>query len=257
MFKILMALLLMTVPAMAQQWRGGTGENTLLGTSQSSLIGYNTYNKVVQPLDNYISNKCDESLQYTSSSTITVMSGVCVVSNSQGSIRLIMQDTSNTVISSTNIDTGSINASTTYYVYATAATSSSTTSIYYISANSSAPSGQTYYYQIGSFTTDASNNFVNIVNNKWYSYVQAPVSKSSGVVYQALTDGWVVATINTNGSSYSGSVLIGTTNSPSTTISQTTFGNANVVSSFVPKGWYYEVSSTVGAISMYFFPTSR
>ena len=117
MFKILLALLLMTVPAWSQQWRGGTNEQTILGTSQAALIGYNSYNKIVQPLDNLESDHCTEYLQYNSSSLINVISGTCVVSNSQGTIRLFMKDASNTVLSSSNLDTGSITASTTYYVY--------------------------------------------------------------------------------------------------------------------------------------------
>ena len=257
MFKILLALLLIATPAWASQWRNGTGEQTILGTSNAALIGYNSYNSIVQPLDNLLSNNCNEWLQYASSSTMTVMAGTCVVSNSQGTIRLFMQDTTNTTITSANLDTGSITASTTYYVYATAASSSSTTSTYYISASNTAPSGQTYYYQIGSFTTDSSSNFQNIITNNQQFYVGAPVSKSGGVVYQAITAGWVVATINTNGSGYSGSVAIGSTSSPGTTISNTLFGNYNVISSFVPKGWYYEVTSTVSPNSMYFFPIGK
>ena len=127
MFKILLALLLMTTPAWATQWRNGTGEQTILGTSNAALIGYNSYNSIVQPLDNLLSGYCTEYLQYNSSSLINVVAGSCNVSNSQGTIHLFLQDTSNTVLSSSNLDTGSITSSTTYYVYATEATNAATT----------------------------------------------------------------------------------------------------------------------------------
>ncbi len=182
MFKILLALLLLTSSAWATQWRAGTGEQSILGTSNAALIGYNSYNSIVQPLDNLLSNYCNEYLQYASSSTITVVAGTCVDSNSQGSIRLFMQDTANTTITSANLDTGSILANTKYYVYSTAATTSTTTSTYYISASNTSPSGQTYYYQIGNFTTDSASNFTALINNNWSAYVQTSVTKSVGVV---------------------------------------------------------------------------
>ena len=213
----------MTVPVFAQQWRNGTGEQTIDGTSQAALIGYNSYNKIVKPIDNLLSNYCNEYLQYTSSTTITVMAGTCVVSNSQGSIRLFMQDASNTVLSSSNLDSGSILSSTKYYVYATAATNSSTSSTYYISTSSSAPSGQTYYYQIGYFTTDSSSQFTGIVNNNWNSYVNGNSSKSCGVVYQALTDGFAIGNIYSNGQGngcFGGQGISDSSSSPSTILSQ-------------------------------------
>ena len=83
MFKILLALLLTTTPAWATQWRGGTGEQTILGTSNAALIGYNSYNHIVQPLDNLLGTYCNEYLIYGSGSSIKVSSGSCVVSNSQ------------------------------------------------------------------------------------------------------------------------------------------------------------------------------
>lgn len=174
MFRILLALLLMTQSAWATQWRAGTGENTILGSSNAADIDYNSYNSIVKPLDNLLSSYCNEYLQYASSSTLTVVAGSVVVSNAGGTARLMLQDTTNTTITSANLDTGVFAASTTYYVYATAATTSSTSSTYYISVSNTAPSGQTYYYQIGSFSTDGSTNInpSNIFNNRGFVNVK-------------------------------------------------------------------------------------
>lgn len=252
MFKILLVLLLMITPSWAAQWRNGTGENTLLGSSQAALIGTNTFNSIVQPLDNYISNKCDEYLQYLSSSTMTVVSGTCVVSNSQGTIRLILQDTSNTVITSSNLDTGSLVANTTYYVYATAATSSSTTSTYYISASNLAPSGQTYYYQIGSFSTDSNSWFTGIINNKWNSYINGTYqSKTCNVIYQALTD--LDLYVSCGNALFGCNLLSDSSNPPTQNWASIGSGSGNTNGTWpafmrVRKGDYYE-TTTSGSIA--------
>lgn len=199
MFKILLSLLLMTSFAQAQQWRGGVNEQTILGTSQASLIGFNSYNKIVKPLDSLLATYCNQYIQYLSNSTLTISAGSVAVSNSQGTIRLFLQNTTPTTISFTNIDTGSEAASTTYYVYAIGATNAATAATYLISASSTAPSGATYYYQIGSFSTDSAENVTGIVNNWWNSYVQSPLSKSVNVPYQALTDLFVGCSTNISG----------------------------------------------------------
>lgn len=259
MFKILLALLLMTTPVMAQQWRGGTGEQTILGSSQAALIGYNSYNKIVQPLDNLLSNYCNEYLQYTSSSTITVIAGACVDSNSQGSIRLFMQDTANTILSSTNLDTGSITASTTYYVYSTAATTSTYSSTYYISISATAPSGQTYYYQIGSFATDANSQFTNITNNNPNkgSLNQIYTTKANNTQYQALTDLWFGCYGATGGSSQNDYIYTSSisANIPSPGAEVQQMGNGNNSNAIytsmgwpIRKGDYYEESGNYSAV---------
>lgn len=259
MFKILLALLLMTSPALAvvNQWRGGVGTNELDGTQAANLIGFNSYNHIVQPIDNLLSNYCNEYLQYNSSTIITVIAGTCVVSNSQGTIRLFLQDTSNTNLTSTNLDTGSITASTTYYVYATAATNAATTSTYYISANNTAPSGQTYYYRIGSFTTDSNSQFTYIVNNNWNSYNGTIISKSPNVIYQALTDGFVENTVTTIGNQ--NNIIEGTASNLSGGISLcggdvTTAGNNPSCTWPISKGEYWE--ATNGGI-VYWKPSGK
>lgn len=267
MFKILLALLLMTTPswAVSNQWRGGVGTQELDGTQPAALIGFNSYNHIVQPLDNLLATYCNEYLQYSSSSTIKVSSGSVMVSNSQGSIRLMLLDTAISTLTSANLDTGALAANTTYYVYATAASASATSSTYYISASNLAPSGQTYYYQIGSFTTDASTQITTINNNIiGQEFNTWSATKSAGVVYQALTDGFVTAYANNTGSSSTQiNITTDSSSSPSTvrvqsTIGSNTGGTVNITCP-VRKGDYYEVNLANGASlqAMYFLSTNH
>lgn len=160
MFKIFLALLLMTQPAWATtQWRNGTGANTLLGTSNASDIDTNTYNNMVKPLDNLLANYHQSmSLHYDSASQITASLGSVTVSNSDGSIRLMLYNSTNTTVTWADIDTGAEASGTTYYVYAIAASASATAATFKISANSTSPSGITYWKKIGSFYNDGSSN---------------------------------------------------------------------------------------------------
>lgn len=267
MFKILLALLFISTPAWAvtNQWRGGVGTQELDGTQPANLIGFNSYNHIVQPIDNLLSTYCNEYLVYASSTTLKVSSGSVVVSNSQGTIRLFLQDTSQTTLTSANLDTGSLVANTTYYVYATAATNAATSSTYFISASNTAPSGQTYYYQIGSFMTDA-NAQITGINSNWVggSYLSWSATKSAGVVYQALTDGVVTAyAVNTGSSNTQINIATDSSSSPSTVRVQNAIG-ANTggyvsVSCPVRKGDYYEVNLANGASlqAMYFLSDNR
>lgn len=159
MFRILIAiLLLISNPAFAvTQWDKSipsTGANLTAWpaavTAQWSI------------LDTLVSNyQRGETVIYKNSTTLTVTLGEVVVSNSGGSLRVFLQDSGNTDITSANLDSGgSFSNSTNYYVYSTASSSTSASSTYYISLSSSAPTGPTYYQKIGSFTTDGSGNIV-------------------------------------------------------------------------------------------------
>lgn len=247
-----MALLLMTVTAWSAQWENGTGEQTILGTSNAALIGFNSYNSIVNPLNNLLATYCNQYLTYTSSASLTVSSGSVMVSNSTASVRLMLINTSSTVLTSANLDTGSLTANTTYYVYATAATNSSTSSTYYISASSTAPSGQTYYYQIGNFTTDANIQITNI-NNNWNlgSNNQLLGGKSTGVIYQALTDVyvgcWLNASQNVAISIYTGSISGSMTNVQTAGDSNQSLNIYSSVGWPIRKGDFYEFIGTANA----------
>jgi len=187
-------------------------------------------------------------------------------------------DPLSTVLTSANLDTGSLTSNTKYYVYSTAATSSSTSSTYYISASSTAPSGQTYYYRIGNFTTDSSTRITALVNYQVStSYVGSPTSKSIGVVYQATTDGIVVcydASTPTNDYYVTMIAYTDSSSSPSTIFDATTIlSNEHLgvspgtyyghVIEHVKKGDYYEVTiaaqgnSGSNSATMNFIPTSN
>lgn len=214
MFRIILALLLMTTPAWSAQWRAGTGQNTILGSSLASDIDSNTFNSIVNPLDNLLATYCNEYLTYSSASNITVSAGSVMVSNSDGSIRLMLRNSSPTTVDFTMIDTGVEASGTTYYIYAIAASSSSTAATYKVSASSSAPSGVTYYYKIGSFLNDGSSNITTINNVYYPNEMNTWFSKSIGTNYQALTDGFACGTIISGGSGSSG-YLTGYTDSAS------------------------------------------
>ena len=257
MWKLILALLLMTTPAFAitNQWRGGVGTQEIDGTTNAALIGFNSYNHIVQPLDNLLFNYCNEYLIYGSGSSIKVSSGSCAVSNSQGTIRLFMQDTATSTLTSSNLDTGSLTASTTYYVYSTAATNAATSSTYYISASSTAPSGSTYYYQIGSFYYNASSAIENVKTNGYYP-TSSPTSNgtfSANIVYQNNTANKIEVVGDfscTSGGGWGGMNVrgdIGETSSPGTEVSAAYYSLsgsgtcAGTVNFIVPSGWYWEV----------------
>lgn len=172
MLRIFLALLLMTTPALATtSWRNGTGANTLLGSSNASDIDSNSYNNIVKPLDDLLATYCNQYMIYASAGALTMSAGSVMVSNSDGSIRLMLRNSSTTSIDFTNLDTGA-EAPGVYYVYAIAASASSTSATYKISSSSSAPSGSTYYYRIGSFTNDGSSNITaSTVSNDWLTIV--------------------------------------------------------------------------------------
>lgn len=158
--RIFLALLLMTSQAWATvAWRNGTGANTVLGTSNASDIDTNTFNNIVSPLDSLLANyRKGMGLVYDSAAQITVAAGEATVSNSDGSIRLMLKNPTNTTVTWADIDTGAEASGTTYYIYAIAASASSTSATFKISASSTSPSGVTYYKRIGSFYNNASSD---------------------------------------------------------------------------------------------------
>lgn len=271
MFKILLALLLMTSQAWAGstvQWRNGTGEHTLLGSSNAADIDTNTFNNLTSPLDSLLATYCNQYLVYNSSSQLTVSAGSVMVSSVDGSVRLMLMNSSPTVVSFSNIDTGASAPSTTYYVYATASSTSATSATYVISASSTAPSTATYYFQIGSFTTDASSNFTAIFNNySSTSYVGTSTTKTLNTVYQALTDG-DVRVVCQGQRSLSILIYSDSNSSPSTLVWNTlnnNFNETNVKASGfarIRKGDYWIVQTSDALMgtpttAIYWTPTSK
>ena len=152
-------------------------------------------------LQNYRDGKVSISL--ISTSEIDIGAGGVMLSNSGGSTRLMVANTTVTAMSSTNIDTGSISPSSTYYIYAYASSTTATTFSVIYSASSTSPTGITYYAKLGSFTTDGSSNFVSASSNVNTQVGLGSYSNAYGVnsVYTAATDGFVFASGTTSSSS--------------------------------------------------------
>jgi len=189
-----------------------------------------------------------------STSEIDIGAGGVMLSNSGGSTRLMVANTTVTAISSTNIDTGTISASSTYYLYAYASSTTATTFSVIFSASSTSPTGVTYYALLGSFTTDGSKNFVSASSNvnpqvgfgSW-------TSNTINTIYQANTDGIVTCIVNP---SAQGVTYIYTdSNSTPTTARTEMYQTAQgFVISPVRKNDYYEcyVAATPNSYSEYF-----
>ena len=199
----------------------------------------------------------------TSTSAITIGAGGVMLSNSGGSTRLMVANTSTTTMSSTNIDTGSISPSSTYYIYAYASSTTATTFSVIYSASSTSPTGITYYQQIGKFTTDGSSNFISASSN---TNTQIGLgtwsSKSFGSPYQAGTDGFFMGSCGNTGSGSTGiSCITDSSSSPSTVRQESAIGanTGGILSCISPvkKNDYYEITEQNGCTSgevEYFIP---
>lgn len=194
---------------------------------------------------------------------MNIGSGSITCSNSDGSIRKMRRNTAGTTTSFSDLDTGAEGSSTTYYVYLNCDASTTTATIK-ISASSTSPSGITYYKRLGYFLNDSSSNITDIHNDNQYAESGTWASKSANVVYQALTDGIVVAqgsgstnapasfTITSDSSSSPSTVRAQTSTTSSTTQINTTLTIP------VKRGDYYEVNTSGAQVisGVYFLPIS-
>lgn len=259
--KKLFALILMLFVAgnvYAGQW------NKLIPLSTSQKIDFPTQNQAnLDATDRVLANYREGlTISYSSASAVSVSSGEVVVSNSAGSLRLMLKNDAATSVDFSSIDTGSEASSTTYYLYAIAATGASETATFKVSVSSTAPTGEVYYKRLGSFYNDASSNIITVSNdnNVYASGYGAWTSKSASVTYQALTDGIVVGYIT--GDTAGTSTIYGYTDSASapTTVrvKANYLASALEASSFtmpVKKGDYYKVTcSTNGTFVMFWLP---
>lgn len=192
-------------------------------------------------------------LNYSSSTALGIGAGEVVVSNVTGTIRLFLVASTGGSITSANLDTGSITASTTYYVYAGTSTATDAAPTYYISLSATAPTSVTYYEQLGNFTTDSNSQFTGIFNNNVFNVIQSPISKSPGVVYQALTEGFFTVFASVEGAGQACYIYSDSSSSPGTlkgevyTSSSTTSLNSLSIGAPVRKGDYYTASGNCGA----------
>lgn len=202
-------------------------------------------------------------LSYSSGSTIVASTGGIVCSDATGVTKKFRGNTSTTNITFSDIDTGAEASSTTYYVYANC-DAVATTATFKISLSSTTPTGLTSYKRIGSFYNDSSSNITNIDNDDiTTSELNQWSSKTLGVTYQALTDGFVVAYTTVTEDFYVWTLYTDSSSSPTTvranmgTNSTTTAVYTSMMSP-IKRGDYYKVvqsgSGDQGSASMYFIP---
>ena len=188
-------------------------------------------------------------IKLISTSEIDIGAGGVMLQNAGGSVRLMVANTSISALGPTNIDTGSISASATYYIYAYATSVTATGFSVVFSTSSTSPTGITYYQQIGSFKTDGSSNFIYATSNvNTQIGFGAWQTRTVGTIYQASTDGIVMASgrIISSGANDL-SIYTDSNSSPSTERSECATsigGDTCSVISPVRKGDYYVVNQT-------------
>jgi len=166
-------ILFLAYNSYAQQW----DKDSPAGSINPSDIDYYVENNNVA-LDRLLADHNTIGLFYKSASDITASLGTVTVSNSDGSVRLFLGNTSNTTITWADIDTGA-EGNATYYVYAVAALVTSETATFKISLDSTAPDSALYYKKIGSFYNNSSSNIDRQkIYNEPYGLVK---SESSGI----------------------------------------------------------------------------
>ncbi len=214
MFKILLTLLLMTVPVYAE-W------DVNIPLSGDNLTDFPVDNQENLDRLELVLREYPKgiTISYTSASTITASTGGIVCSDSAGTTKKFRGNTSTTAITFSDIDTGSEGAGT-YYVWASC-DAVATTATFKISLSSTTPSGLTSYKRIGSFVNDGSLNITasSITNDSLPTMV--PVQNST--VY-------LLYDTNLNGKTLSNGFL-GRTTTGSTSVS-------NGATSYVPTGCY-------------------
>lgn len=191
LFMVVFALLFMATQASAATgWVKGKPAGTDNPSTIDTSIGENN-----AALDLMLSNyRQDCKIVYSSASQLTVNSGGVMVSNSTGTVRLMLANSASTTVTWSDLDTGSEASSTTYYVYAIASATTDTAFTVKISASSTAPSGVTYYKRLGSFYNDASSNITQITNDN--DTAEVGYVKGQGNYYQIDTG---TASVSTGG----------------------------------------------------------
>jgi hypothetical protein len=153
-------------------------------------------------------------VQYKSAADLYVRAGEIMITDASGNRRL-RRNASDTTVTWGDIDTGAEEASTVYYVYAVADASATAFTIK-ISKSATTPTGCTFYKLIGIFYNDASSNIQEVGSlNRDAGELDNWVTKANNTVYQALTDGFVIAL--TSGVIGDMQVVTDSSNPPTTT----------------------------------------
>lgn len=175
----------------ATEWKGGTSELTIIGTSNVSDIDTNSYQKIVDPLDRLLSNYREGmGLSYTSATTITVATGEVTCSNSAGTVRKMRKNTSTTAVTFSDLDTGAEASNTTYYVYAVC-DADATTATFKFSASATTPTGVTYYKRLGSFTNNSSSDIEAVTDDLDSTRIKIATGTATHGGTISLPSGWL------------------------------------------------------------------
>jgi hypothetical protein len=197
-------------------------------------------------------------LSYSTAAAVSVSTGEVVCSTAAGDVRKMRQNTAVTSVGWADIDTGAEEASKTYYIYAVA-DADATTATFKVSLSSTAPTGITSFKRLGSFYNNADSNIGLISNDNDVKKLGDWSAKSSGVVYQATSDGFVVANSYSSGGGTADIIIYSDAFNPPTTIrvedSAVTAGDGRHASATIPVkiGDYYKAVAG-GTASIYFVP---
>ncbi len=246
-------LIVMLLAGQVQAADGWQKSEPTTARAVSDLSAYQAQNNAAIDLmfSNYRENA---DITYLSAATLTVGTGGIMASNSGGTIRLMVRNTAALTLTWSNIDIGSEATSTTYYIWGkiTNITDTTFTGVISTSSTLSGVSGLTYGRRLGSFYNDASGNITLINNDDNLNEIGEKTAKSSGVTYQALTDGFVSMTSLNSGSA---NIKTDGVNPPTTIMAYTdAIASLNSALFFIKKGDYYLVTVSAGTYTVYWTP---
>ena len=235
------------------QWRGSGSDETLLGATPVSDIDTESYDEITDPLTRLLDDYREGcTVTYASTSSVDISAGQVILENAAGTAWLMQEDSAKSGVST--LDTGSLSASSTYYVYVYQNTATTTTYTGVISANSTAPVGTyTYFRRLASFETNSDSEIiVGSISNDNDSYGIGfgdwVSGKSHDTSYEALTDG-IVCAYYSSGSSNPTVKGYTDENDPPTTLvainaasSETSYRRSASVTFPVKRGDYWKVT---------------
>lgn len=200
LFCLLLCLGLVIPGYAADQWTKGSPAGTDSPSDIDDLLAVNN-NAADRLFADYVKGI---RISYSSATTIIVSDGQVVCDNVDRDTRKWRENTANITVTFSNLDTGSEEASTTYYVYAVADTDATTFTI--TISKSGAPSGATYYKRLGSFYNDASSNIDEDSIDNYLCWVEdgeityEKLKIASGVVSYTVSDSTLRCVLGSDGS---------------------------------------------------------
>ena len=152
---IIISLLMSSMAFGANQWREGTGVNTVVGTVNASDIDTYTYENMTAPIDRVLSNYRENcAIYYVSTTSIGVRAGEVVCSNAAGTIRKFRKNTSVT----TEDIQAEVSGAGIHYVFAVADADATT---FTIEVDATTTPSATCYKLLGEFYASADNVVAN------------------------------------------------------------------------------------------------